>query len=79
VDDLVQRMNTGVGAASADRRDRDFCERSERAFQRVLDGTTIRLGLPAIEAGTVVLDTERDAHGKTEQRAEPAAFRFRSA
>ena len=84
VDDLVDRVHAGVGAAGADRRDAMTGDLSECGLECVLDRAPIRLGLPAIEAGAVVLDAERDAHGGRPNRPDaagvaPAAISLRSA
>ncbi len=68
---LTERMNAGVGAASADYRNPLLRELKHGRFDGFLDGWLIRLALPSRVAGAVVFDDQPDGrHRMIRARAE---------
>jgi hypothetical protein len=56
VNDLPERVHTGIGATRHNGRQGSPRKRRKRTFERVLDSLAVRLRLPAVECGAVVLD-----------------------
>ena len=61
VNDLAEGMHTGIGAAGAVHSDRVIRHPGQRPLQLTLHraGRRLRLQLPAVKAGAVVFDAER--------------------
>ena len=62
VDDLVERVHAGVGAAGADRLERRGGERADRRVDVVLHGAAAGLALPAAVGAAAIGDAEGDSH-----------------
>lgn len=60
MDDLLKRMYTGIGSASANRCDVMTGEFFQRSFKPVLHRLAIWLGLPTMPGCTIILNTEND-------------------
>src|SRR5207302_6515538 len=64
VDDLADRMNTGVGSAAGIGMDPFVGERRDGCLQGLLNSSKPRLALPAEEVGAIVAQDQLDvAHG----------------
>ena len=78
MNDLVKRVDAGIGTAGADGGHCGSGDLRERAFKRVLNAAAVGLRLPAGECGAVVLDAECDAHRVTLRAggADPQSLAF---
>ena len=64
MDDLMTRMNAGIGPPCTHDTDRHPGDFPQRRLQCILHRATTGLTLPAVECGTAVFDTQRNSHNK---------------
>ncbi len=67
---LVGRVHAGIGPAGAHGRHRTAGQLRQGVLDRVLHGAATRLGLPAMESGTVVLKAKRQSHSRAGEKSE---------
>ncbi len=61
MDYLRQRMDAGIGAASAYGGDRMTSDPTYSGFNRILHAATVRLRLPSAKAAAIVFDARRNS------------------
>ena len=62
MDDLVERVNAGIGATRANRSQRPVGEAAESRLELVLNGLASRLTLPTTIGAPSIADAKRHSH-----------------